>query len=149
MRQLIERSTSHWLFWPFLALIVLGIVYIFFFSENGYFSYLNQIQKRELLEQQIKGLEKKKKGLKKDLVRLKDRTQAISILSSKYLLFRDKAEVLKFIKADEDSPSEVTARYDLEKLQSGFAIGGSIFLLLVIFISWRLDLSRQVEPSDE
>lgn len=142
MKKVAEATHKrHWLFWPLLFLVFFFLAYVYFFSTNGYFAYLNLLSYKEKVANQNKQLEKEKQLLIERMERLEQDSDALEQLTPVYLLYKDDVEVVKFYQETEDQSLDKLPpkHYDIAALQRVFFGLVSFLILTITFFFWSLD----------
>jgi len=136
--RIFSSSKRHWLFWPFFWLILLIAVFTFFFSDNGYFAYQNKSAEKKEVARQLVALQKQKKEISKKIKDLENDEVAFQKFTKKLLLFKERVHVLKFIEPLQKKSDLKKMQFDLVQLQRYFAIAGSLSLLLITLMAWKI-----------
>ena len=139
MNQTNSRAQDHWLFWPLITLLLLIAVFLFFFSENGFYAYQNKIQEKIVLNREIKKLEKQKIKLSSTLDSIQDEKTMTRHFVQKLNLYGENTNVLQFESNLTISNKDISLKlkYNLKELQRIFMIFANILLISVTFIAWK------------
>lgn len=132
-----QQLRDHWLFWPFVLLLLQVISYNLLFSRNGYLSYVDKESQKAKITLEVAELKAKKEALMKDLGLIKNDTNAFSKFSREHLLYDNSVTILKF-KGErlEDIPN-LEQSMDIEKYQKIYFIVSTIVLCGGTFIFWQ------------
>lgn len=132
-------AREHWLFWPFLLLIIQIVIYNFLFSKNGYLAYLEKIKEKKDIQRQINELLKKKAELSNKLAHVKNEKEAINTLVRKLYLYDEKYTIIKFVDDKKHKGEVKEKKMNLRVIQRLYILISTTILFLLTGLFWRRD----------
>ena len=136
-RNTLRSSREHWLFWPLVLLLFLGVGYNFLFSQSGYLVYIEKNREKRQLQLEIEQLKAKKETLLKNLEDLRNDDTAFPIFSKEHFLYDNTVTILKFFDTQAPLPDVDEREYDIEHLRKIYIIVASFVLLGATFVFWQ------------
>lgn len=132
-----QNTREHWVFWPFILLILQIVLYNFLLSKNGYLSYLEKIKERQAIQLQIDDLIKKKAELGKKLAHVENDEVVIKEFIRRLYFYDDKYTIVKFM--DEQKPKEEVkeSKMDLVFIQRAYILIASIAFAIFTALFWK------------
>ncbi|MCS6985275.1 MAG: septum formation initiator family protein [Leptospiraceae bacterium] len=139
LRYLLRQFLNHWLFWPLVSLLMVIALYIFFFTENGFFAYREALAEKARLEKRIGEMQQQKEELLQKLSLLRDDERALKNLSREFLIFPEKVSLIKF-REKKDDLSDKEAKTKSEE-EPSYLFWRKVYValttLLLLFIAYR------------
>lgn len=136
-RNTLRASREHWLFWPLVLMLFLGVGYNFLFSQSGYLVYTEKNREKNQLQLDIEQLKTKKETLLKNLRNLQNDETAFPIFSKEHFLYNNTVMILKFFDTKAPAPDVDEKEYDIEHLRKTYIIIASFILLGATFVFWQ------------
>ena len=136
-----KNKTRHWLYWPFIFLIVQVLFYLFFLGSRGYLAYKELSKKKITLQDQVAYLENEKKSLLSRKNILKDDKTAKDKFQQELYLYppKDNSEILKFELEPKKLLKEASEQYTLSDWQYLYLIAGGIIQTLIVILFYYID----------
>ena len=136
-----ENKNRHWLYWPFVFLILQVLFYLFFLGSRGYLAYKKLFEEKITLQDQIAYLENEKKSLLNRKNILKDDKTAKDKFQQELYLYapKDNSEILKFKLGPKTFSKEDSDQYTLLDWQYMYLIVGGIMQILIVILFYYID----------
>ena len=141
------NKTRHWLYWPFVFLIIQVLFYLFFLGSKGYLAYRELLAEKMNLQDQIVHLENEKKSLlnRKDLLK-DDKTAKDKFRQELYLYTpEDNVEVLKFQLEPQAFSKEDPEQYTLSDWQNLYLLVGGILQMVMVILFYYIDKKARTQ----
>ncbi|MDH4199333.1 MAG: hypothetical protein OEV66_03045 [Spirochaetia bacterium] len=142
-----QHSREHWVFGPFMILIVQIVLYNFLFSKNGYLSYLEKTKEKISIKIQIEELNAKKTQLSKKLDHMKNENQVIKDFIRKLYFYDDKYSIVKFIDEQKNPAKLLEKKLDLPYIQRSYTLISTVLLLLLTVFFWKKNQTSQTNEA--
>ncbi|MDH4263245.1 MAG: septum formation initiator family protein [Spirochaetia bacterium] len=132
-----QNSREHWVFWPFLLLIVQMAMYNFLLSKNGYVAYIEKIKEKEILTVQIEELVKKKTALGKKLAHVENDNEAIKEFIRKLYFYDDRYIVVKFMDEEKSREGVKETKMGLIFIQRAYILISTVVFSVFTAFFWK------------
>lgn len=151
LRRIYSRSKETWLFWPLVTLLTQTMVFVFIFSDKGYFAYQEKKKQVDKIAAQIDALQKQKADLAERLKILKNNDAALKNFSKEFFIFQEQLRILKFEETTSDKAELTQENPGFYSWQNWYIIASTVILVFITFISWHRNKEFQssMENIDE
>jgi len=144
-----QNSREHWVFWPFLLLIIQIAMYNFLLSKNGYLAYLEKSKERENLKIQIEELNRKKMELSKKLTHIENENEAIKEFVRKLYFYDDKYTIIKFMDEGKVTEEVKENKIGLVFVQRAYILISTIVFSIITGLFWKKNnssIQHEIQP---
>ncbi|MES0491094.1 MAG: hypothetical protein ABUK01_13935 [Leptospirales bacterium] len=132
-----RQTRDHWLFWPFIGLILLVAGYNFVLSDNGYFAYRKKLAIKTEIIEQINDLKQSKTELKKNLGQIQDEKKLIEQYIKKHYLYNKNVMIIKFLDTETEKTVDEKERVDLTLYQRVYIVVATLILIFSTLFFWK------------